>query len=204
MFQHILVRFLWFLFDLVVCLIRSAEWLCAHVDTVPRAFLHVHEDLMVAGKTSRIPHIPKKAGIIFQVFCGQHLSLMLRKKRGFICQWRLRRKERSWEREGQGASRKTGKRKWEKASGLEIWNKELSINRVKNAVKHIVFLCFKCPVSTAVNRQAVIPPDTLDYIRVPGKLCSSWFMIPFESSERINDVICDVTHTGKQIISGRP
>lgn len=76
--------------------------------------------------------------------------------------------------------------------------------RAKNAVKYIVFLCFKCPVSTAVNQQAVIPLGTLDYIRVPGKLCSSWFMIPFESPEWINDIICDVTHTGNHIISGMP
>lgn len=33
--------------NFVVCLFRSAEWLCAHVHTVPRTFLHVHDDLMV-------------------------------------------------------------------------------------------------------------------------------------------------------------
>lgn len=62
----------------------------------------------------------------------------------------------------------------------------------------------RCPVSRAVNGQTIIRPGTLDYIRVQGKLCSPWFMISFEPPERINDIICDVTHTGKQIISGVP
>jgi len=44
-----------------------------------------------------------------------------------------------------------------------------------------VLLCFKCPVSRAVNRQAIVSPGTLDYIRVQGKLCSPWFMASFEA-----------------------
>lgn len=63
---------------------------------------------------------------------------------------------------------------------------------------------FKCPVSRAVNRQTIIPPGALDCIRVQGKLCSPWFMISFEPPEKINDIICDVTRTGKQIISAVP
>lgn len=84
---------------------------------------------------------------------------------------------------------------------MEVCKNKVSINGAKNAVRHTVFLCIKCPVSRAVNRQTVIPPGTLNYIRVP---CSPWFMVSFESPERINDIICDVTHTGKKIISGVP
>lgn len=52
----------------------------------------------------------------------------------------------------------------------------------------IVFLCFKHPISRAVNRQTILAPGTLDYIRVQSKLCSPWFMISSEPSGRINDI----------------
>lgn len=54
------------------------------------------------------------------------------------------------------------------------------------------------------TRRLQIAPGTLDYIRVQGKLCSPWLMTSFEPSERINDMICDMSHTGKQTVSGVP
>lgn len=49
--------------------------------------------LWLLVKTCRIPRLPKGAQIIFRGFCGHEFSLRLKKKKGFISPWRLRRKE---------------------------------------------------------------------------------------------------------------
>lgn len=135
--------------------------------------------------------------IIFKGFCGHDFSFRLRKKKRFISPWRLRRKEGGWDKEGQGSNGKIGKRKREKASGLEIWKNDGSMNGGKKLQSGIVFLCFKYPISRAVNRQTIIAAGTLDYIRVQNKLCSPWFMISSEPSGRINDITwCDSYRKG--------
>lgn len=85
-------------------------------------------------------------------------------------------------------------------SGIEVWRDETSRNEAKNAVKHTGSLCFKCLIGRAVNRQTIVPLGTFDYIKVSGKICCPWFMVSAEQPERINDIICDVTHTGKQSV----
>jgi len=62
-------------------------------------------------KTCRIPHLPKRAQIIFKGFCGHDFSLRLRKKEGLVYHWTLRRKEESWERAEEGDNGKVHKKK---------------------------------------------------------------------------------------------